>query len=164
MKEVPRMSLLKFKSCVFFLGLISSISFSFISCNSKDPVTPAATALTLLAPANGASFSFNDTITVKWKGNPDSIGTPPLQSFTMEYSLDSGFTWIKMTYAPESVLDDQNGNYQMGWLGLDTNYLNPVTMQPLTKSDFLNKGIIIHIVSYPPKSITRQSGYIFFHE
>jgi hypothetical protein len=121
-------------------------------------------ALAIETPVGGESFSFQNTIPVRWTGNPDSIGNPPLQSFTMEFSLDTGKTWIKMSYPTESVLDNSDGIYQISWIGLDTTFLNPVTFDPLTKSDFLNKGVIIHIISYPPKNITRQSGYIFFHE
>jgi hypothetical protein len=121
-------------------------------------------ALAIETPVGGESFSFLDTIPVRWTGNPDSISTPPLQSFTLEFSLDTGKTWVKMSYPTESVLDNSDGIYQISWIGLDTAFLNPVTFQPLTKADFLNKGIVIHIASYPPKLITRQSGYLFFHE
>jgi hypothetical protein len=121
-------------------------------------------SLSIVTPVGGEHYSFTDQITVKWTDNPDSIGTPTLQSFTTEFSLDSGKTWVKMTYPPESVIDNSNGIYQISWIGLDTTFLNPVTFQPLTKADFLNKGIIIHVISYPPKMITRQSGFIFFHD
>jgi hypothetical protein len=150
------------------IGAPSAV-YTVTATNSAGSTSAALTiaidnALALESPTGGESFSFQDSITVRWTGNPDSIGNPPLQSFTMEFSLDTGKNWIKMSYPTESVLDNSDGIYQISWIGLDTTFLNPVTFDPLTKSDFLNKGVIIHIISYPPKSITRQSGYIFFHE
>jgi hypothetical protein len=143
--------------------------YTVTAANSTGSTTAILTitidnALALESPTGGESFSLQDSITVRWTGNPDSIGNPPLQSFTMEFSLDTGKNWIKMSYPTESVLDNSDGIYQISWIGLDTAFLNPVTFQPLAKDDFLNKGVIISIASYPPKSITRQSGFLFFHE
>jgi hypothetical protein len=141
------------------------LSLFLINCNSKsNPAAPAATAMTLVSPVGGTQYSFTDTIIVKWIANPDSLGNQPLPSFNREFSLDSGKNWVHMTASPASYIDNGDDVYQETWTGLDTTQVNPVTFQPLTKSDFLNKGVIVHIVSYPPKLVTRQSGYIFFHE
>lgn len=143
--------------------LVGAVSLLTISCNSKNPVAPAATAMTLVSPLGGTSYSFTDTIIVKWTANPDSLGNQILQSFTREYSLDSGKTWIKMTANPASFIDPGNDTYQQTWIGFDSTQVDPVTYSPLTKNDFLNRGVLAHVISYPPKLITRQSGFIFFH-
>jgi hypothetical protein len=121
------------------------------------------TALILVSPIGGESFSFTDTILVKWIANVDSLGLQEIRSYAMQFSLDSGRSWIEMTYPPASGIADSNV-YQIAWQGLDTAQVDPVTYQPLTKADFLNKGVLVHIVSYPPKRITRTSGFVFFHE
>jgi hypothetical protein len=151
------------KQCLM-LGLAAAVSLGIPSCPSKNnPVSAPATALTLVAPVGGERYSFTDTIPVKWIANPDSIGTPSLHSFTRAYSLDSGRNWISLSYNTASAIQDSNV-YQLTWIGLDTTQPNPVTSQPLTKADFLNRGVVVEIVSYPPENITRRSGYIFFHE
>ncbi len=139
------------------------ISMCVPGCTSKsgNPVAPAASALTLVSPAGGEHYSFSDTILVRWTVNPDSVGTPPLHSFTRAFSLDSGKDWISMSYNSASAIQDSNV-YQETWKGLDTTQINPVTLLPLTKADFLNKGVVVEIVSYPPESFTRRSGYLFF--
>ncbi len=152
------------KNRALFLGLALGIFLCVPGCTPKNnPVTPQASALTLVSPAGGETYSFSDTIVVKWIGNPDSIGTPPLHSFTRAFSLDSGKDWISLSYNTASAIQDSNV-YQETWIGLDTSEVNPATSLPLTKADFLNKGVVVEIVSYPPESITRRSGYIFFHQ
>ena len=142
----------------------AALSLFIINCNSKsNPAAPVATAMTLVSPVGGEHFSFADTIIIKWIANPDSLGNQPLPSFNREFSLDSGKNWVHMTASSASYIDNGDDVYQETWTGLDTTQVNPVTYQPLTKNDFLNKGVIVHIVSYPPKLVTRQSGYIFFH-
>jgi hypothetical protein len=126
-------------------------------------LTFAITALILAAPVGGESYSFSQTIPVKWIANADTLGVQVLQSFTRRFSLDSGLNWVPMNYNTATATEDST-TYQIDWNGLDTTQVNPVTFQPLTKADFLNRGILVQIVSYPPKLITRVSGYIFFHE
>jgi hypothetical protein len=121
------------------------------------------TALVLASPAGGENFSFTDSIPVKWIGNVDSLGLQELRSYAMQFSLDSGRSWIEMSHPLESEIADSNV-YRIAWKGLDTAQVDPLTYQSLTKADFLNKGILAHIVSYPPKKITRASGFFFFHE
>jgi hypothetical protein len=121
------------------------------------------TALVLAYPAGGESLSFTDTILVKWIANVDSLGLQEIRSYAMQYSLDSGRSWIEMSHPLESEIADSNV-YRIAWQGLDTAQVDPVTFQPLTKADFLNKGVLVHIVSYPPKKITRASGFFSFHE
>jgi hypothetical protein len=151
----------------FFMsaGLVSLMAFCSMHCNSNNnPVAPAnKTALTLVSPVGGEHFSFTDTIIVKWIANVDSLGLPDLLSYAKQFSLDSGKSWIELLYPAASGIADSNV-YQITWKGLDTTQVDPITYQPLTKTDFLNKGILVHIVSYPPKKITRVSGFFFFHE
>ena len=162
--SVPRPFFLLARNCIP-VAVFSFLAFFTMHCNSNNnPVAPAnKTALTLVAPVGGEHFSFTDTILVKWIANVDSLGLPDLRSFAMQFTLDSGKSWIQMSYPAASGITDSNV-YQITWTGLDTTQVDPVTYLPLTKADFLNKGIIARVVSYPPKRITRSSGFIFFHE
>jgi hypothetical protein len=146
------------------LVLTAGIFLGIPNCASRNnPLSAQASAMTLVSPVAGQRFSLSDSIFVKWISNPDSIGTLPLNSFTRVFSLDSGKSWITMNYNPASAIQDSNV-YQFEWTGVDTTQINPVTLLPLTKADFLHKGVVVEIVSYPPESVKRQSGYIFFYE
>jgi hypothetical protein len=128
-------------------------------------LTFSITSLIVAAPVGGESYSFTQTIPVKWTVNPDSIATNPIGSFAHQFSLDSGLNWVNTTYDPATAIHVEGmSDYLLNWIGLDTTQVNPITFQPLTKADFLNKGVLIRIVSYGERGRTRLSGYIFFHE
>jgi hypothetical protein len=132
---------------------------------SLTVVTADNSALLLISPAGGEQYSLSEPVTVRWITNPDSIGTPVLTSFTRVYSIDSGMNWIPMSYDTKSAVHT-NGSpeYQFDWNVLDTSQINPATSAPMTKADFLNKGVLVKIGSYPPNRGTQISGFFFFHE
>ncbi len=163
MSSKIRFAKMTLKKVCLTVGVVSLFSFTMMQCDSSTNPAPApATAMTLVSPIGGENYKFDSLITVKWIGNPDSIGTPALRSFTMQFSLDSGKNWIKMKDSV-SLANTDGSTYQIAWKGLDTSQVNPVTFANLTKTDFLNKGILAEVISYPPKQITRKSGYFFFH-
>jgi hypothetical protein len=148
---------------IFLLAIISALSL--FSCH-KNPVAPSPIpAITLISPVGGEKFLLSQPVAVAWRVNPDSVGLPVVTSFTRVFSLDSGLNWLPMSYTPATArLDSANAEYHFDWNVVDTTQINPATYLPLSKADFLNKGILTKIVSYPPNRVTRISGFFFFHE
>jgi hypothetical protein len=150
-------------------GFMSLLVCAIIQCgpgdgtNGPTPIDSNALAMTLIQPLGGEQFSVNDTVLVKWNADSAIIGIQPLPSFTKQFSIDSGKNWIKMTYDPSTAIDDDHDHFTLPWQVLDTNDYILSESRYITKDDFLNKGVLIRIVSYPPNSFTKKSGFIFFH-
>jgi len=152
---------------IYICGLISLASVCSMHCDSGTNPAPAPTikaGVTIVTPVAGNDFGVFDSIPVKWIGNPDSIGTPTLQSFTLAFSVDTGKHWTTMKYSPATATTIDTA-YSIAWT-IDTSRTNPVTGISYKPVDFTNKGIVIKVQSYPRgdgSNCQTKSGFITFH-
>lgn len=122
------------------------------------------TALTITAPKTGESFPLNGPIVVKWHVNTDTLNASNIHSYLKQFTLDSGKSWHDMTVLPGSEITDSN-KYQITWIGLDTTQFKCDTCSTtFSKADFLNKGVKLQVISYPPNQRFGYTGFITFHE
>lgn len=148
-----------------WIGLVALAAIGALQCNSaNNPTAPpvVAPAISLLSPKGGEDFSLADSIIVKWQVNSDSIGTPNIHTFTLQFSMDSGKNWAKMTLPSASQIAD---TYTVAWI-LDTTQFNAVTGSNFVYNDFLNKGILARVQSYPSSLgviKTARSDFFSFH-
>jgi hypothetical protein len=154
----------RWKKICASLGMASLMTLCAVRCDSDNPAAPQPTeALTLVTPKGGENFSINDTVPVKWFINQDSLNASNINSYLKQYSPDSGKNWYDMAVKPGSAKTDSN-KYQITWLVVDTSTFNNTTQANFTKADYLNRGILVQVISYPPHSKIGSSGFIHFHE
>jgi hypothetical protein len=160
-------SCVRISKVVYITCCISLAALFSLQCDSGTSSTPAKKpdAVNITSPVGGNSFAITDSIPVQWYVNPDTVGRPNLHSFNVFFSLDSGKDLPKITY-PASTAVTVDSAYSVKWV-IDTTLINPITGVAYTAADFINRGVVIEVHSYPNGEgffYSKRTGYFSIHQ